>query len=97
MKEFILKFQVGDHKVDFKAPIEMIYAGFKISYLVPEELSSVLAEIVKENIDSSLAEELQYNDCLEEILLSMPGQRLKLIDEDYTLEFLVTKNDFSNP
>lgn len=89
MKEFILKFQVGEHKIDFSAPVEMIFAGFKISYLVPEPLSAALADIVKDNLDNITAKELQYNDCLEEILMSLPDQKLNVVTDEYILDFKV--------
>ncbi len=64
-------------------PIDLLYAGFKVSFLAPDRLEELIFRLLKQRFPNVQVNE--RSSSLEELLLALPEDSVFLGDESYEL------------
>lgn len=75
----------GDiQEFEMRVPIELLYCGFKISFLATASLEEMLFKLVVENAPNAVKRNAR-SDSLEELLLALPEDSFSVVKPHYAL------------
>ncbi len=82
MKSLILKLGVKESLINFSAPVDLLFAGFKFSYVTPEKIEEDIYRLCLK--DDGFRGKTK-NNCLEESLLSVMDENIEVIEKQKSL------------
>lgn len=68
---------------ELRVPVDMLYCGFKISFLATERLENILFKLVE--LHTKHISRNWGSHSLEELLLSLPVEGLQVAEEEFSL------------
>lgn len=78
-----LVLRASEQHFEVHLPIDLLYAGFKVSFLAPDRFEELIFRLLKRRFPDVQANE--KSSSLEELLLALPQDSVFLGDESYEL------------